>query len=89
MEHLQDHDPSIVFLTETWLKTDVSDVTAMLKTYGYKLVHNRRKNRDKETGGGVGVLLRTSMKHKHMNTKSFTSFELTMVKVFRNRGTSK
>ena len=65
MEHIQDHNPSIVFLTETWLKSDVSDVTALVKTYGYRLVHNRRKNREKETGGGVGVLLKTGMKYKH------------------------
>ena len=48
MEHLQDHKPSIVFLTETWLKSDVSDVTALVKTYGYKLVHNRRKKETKK-----------------------------------------
>ena len=86
MEHLQDHDPSIVFISETWLKSDTSDVTALLKTYGYKLIHNRRKNRDKETGGGVGVLLKSSMKHKHMNFKSYSSFEMTVVKMFRSRG---
>ena len=86
MEHLQDHDPGIVFISETWLKSDTSDVTALLKTYGYKLIHNRRKNRDKETGGGVGVLLKSSMKHKHMNFKSFSSFEMTVVKMFRSRG---
>ena len=88
MEHIQDHNPSIVFLTETWLKSDVSDVTALVKTYGYRLVHNRRKNREKETGGGVGVLLKTGMKYKHMSRKSYSSFELTVVKVFQNRGKS-
>ena len=88
MEHIRDHDPSIGFLTETWLKSEVSDVTALVKTYGYRLLHNRRKNREKQTGGGVGVLLKTGMKYKHMSRKSYSSFELTVVKVFQNRGKS-
>ena len=66
----------------------MSDVTALVKTYGYRLVHNRRKNREKETGGGVGVLLKTGTKYKHVSRKSFSSFELTVVKVFQNRGKS-
>ena len=36
------------------------------------MLHNRGKNRQKETGGGV---------YKHMKTKTYSSFELTMVKV--------
>ena len=86
MEHLIDRSPDIVFLNETWLKSDTSDITALLKTYGYKLVHNRRKNRAKETGGGVGVMLKLGMKYKHMPIKTYSSFELTVVKLFRNRG---
>ena len=86
MEHLLDRMPKIVFLNETWLKSDVSDITALVKTYGYKLVHNRRKNREKETGGGVGIMLKLGMKHKHVPVKSYSSFELTVLKLFRNRG---
>ena len=86
MEHLLDRDPKIVFLTETWLKSDVSDVTALVKTYGYKLVHDRRKNRDKETGGGVGIMLKLGMKHKHVPIRTYSSFELTLLKLFQNNG---
>ena len=50
LEHLLDRDPGIVFISETWLKSDSGDITALLKSCGYKLVHNRRKNRAKETG---------------------------------------
>lgn len=88
MEHILDRKPGVVFLNETWLKADTSDVTALIKTYGYKLVHNRRKNREKETGGGVGIMLKLGMKYKHMPVKTYASFELTVVKLFRNRGQS-
>ena len=35
------------------MKADKDNVTALVKTFGYTLVHNRRKNRQKELGGGV------------------------------------
>lgn len=86
MEHLIDRGPDIVFLNETWLLTDTSDVTALIKTYGYKLIHNKRKNRAKETGGGVGILLKLGAKYKHVPIKTYSSFELTVVKLFGVRG---
>ena len=75
MEHLLDRNPSIVFISETWLKTDNNHVTALVKTYNYILLHNRRKDRDKELGGGVGILLKVGIHNKHINDKVFTSFE--------------
>ena len=81
MEHLMDRDPAIVFLSETWLKSDKNHVTALVKTYGYILVHNRRKNREKELGGGVGILLKKYIVHKHVNYKFFSSFEMILVKI--------
>ena len=81
-----DRKPNIVFLNETWLKSEASDITALVKTYGYQLVHNRRKNREKETGGGVGVMLKVGTKHKHIPVKTYSSFELTLIRLFRNRG---
>ena len=86
MEHIMDRKPNIVFLNETWLKSEASDITALVKTYGYQLIHDRRKNRDKETGGGVGVMLKHGTKHKHIPIKMYSSFELTLTKLFRNRG---
>ena len=68
------------------MKSDSNDITALIKSYGYNLVHNRRKNREKETGGGVGVMLKLGMKYKHMHIKSYSSFELTMVKLFSKKG---
>ena len=57
MEHILDRKSDIVFLTETWLPSDKNSITAEVKTYGYKLLHNRRKDRLKEIGGGVGILI--------------------------------
>ena len=82
MEHILDRDPDVVFYTETWLTSDCNHVTALVKTYGYKLLHNRRKNRLKETGGGVGLLVKSNIGHKHMKSKTYSSFESTVVKLF-------
>ena len=81
MEHLLDRDPGIVFVSETWLKSNKCSVTALVKTYGYVLVHNRRKDRQKETGGGVGVLLKQDFKYKRIPHKQFSSFEHIMINV--------
>ena len=81
MEHVIDNDPSIVLLQETWLKSNRSNVTALVKEYGYVLLHNIRKNREKSSGGGVGILLKKDMKYKKIKHGQFTSFEHKVVKV--------
>ena len=82
MEYILDRDYDVVFLSETWLTSDFNHVTALVKSYGYMLLHNRRKNRLKEIGGGVGILLKLSIGSKHIKSKEYSSFELTIVKVF-------
>lgn len=81
MEHVKDHDADVVFLSETWMQSNNDDITAMIKPYGYKLLHNRRRNRDKAKGGGVGVMLKVSLSSKHLTSKPFSSFEHTTIKV--------
>ena len=68
-------------LSETWLKSNRGNITAIVKEYDYVLVHNIRKNRKKENGGGVGILLKTDISYKRINNKQFTSFEHVMVKI--------
>ena len=80
MEHLLDRGPSIVFLSETWLKSNRNEVTSLVKTYGYILLHNIRKNREKETGGGVGILLKFGICYKRIKHKQFSSFEHIVIK---------
>ena len=79
MEHILDLDANAFFLSETWLESDKNDITALFKSYGFTLLHNRRKGREKETGGGVGVAVKSTMIHKHKKCKFFSSFEVTMV----------
>ena len=79
MEHIIDYDADLVFVTETWMESDKNDITAMIKDRGYAMIHNRRKNRDKDTGGGVGVIVKSTVKAKHISCKSFKSFEHTLV----------
>ena len=50
MEHILDYKADVIFLSETWMSSDDDDITAVIKTYGYKLLHNRRRNREKELG---------------------------------------
>ena len=82
MEHVKDYEADVIFLTETWMQFDNDDVTATVKTHGYKLLHNRRRNREKSTtGGGVGFMVKSSLIVRHVTAKHFSSFEQTMVKI--------
>ena len=81
MEHILDHESDIVFLTETWLQSDTNTITAEIKTFGYKLLHDRRKDRAKETGGGVGILIKAGLTAKQQPARHFESFEHTVVKL--------
>ena len=81
LEHLIDYDADVVFLSETWMEAEKTDVTAMFKTRGYKMLHNRRTGRQKEVGGGVGVVVRSSLHSKKLSCKPYKSFEHTMVNV--------
>ena len=88
MEHIIDYDADVVFVSETWMQSNNDDITAMIKPYGYKLLINRRRNRDKIIGGGVGVMLKESLSSKHISIKQFSSFEHTTVKVQLNDKTN-
>ena len=81
MEHILDRGSDVVFLTETWLQEDKNAITAEIKTYGYRLLHDRRKDREKERGGGVGILVRATLIAKQLSVKHFHSFEHTIVKM--------
>ena len=81
MEHLTDNRPEIVFLTETWLTSEKNKITAEVKEYGYELLHKIRKNRRKERGGGVGVLIRANITGKQLLSKEFHSFEHCVVRI--------
>ena len=81
MEHITDKNPDVVFLTETWLTSEKNSITAEVKDYGYKLLHKIRKNREKDRGGGVGILLRSDIAGKQLLSKDYHSFEHNVVKM--------
>ena len=81
MEHILDCNLDVVFLRETWLQTDENAITAEAKTYGYEILHNRRKDREKERGGGVRVLVRNKISAKQQKSKHYSSLEYTVVQI--------
>ena len=81
LEHVTDYDADVVFLTETWMEADKNDITAMVKGRGYRMLHNRRKGREKEDGGGVGILVKSRISCKQLSCKKYKSFEHTMVSI--------
>ena len=81
MEYVTDYDADVMLLSETWLKSRKSSITATIEEYGYTLKHSIRKNRAKETGGGVGVLLKQSLTAKQVKSKQYQTFEHHAIKV--------
>ena len=81
MEEIIDERPELVFIQETWLKTLKSDATSIVKDYGYVLVHEIRKNIEKETGGGVGIMIKLGMKYEPVKQRKYSSFEHIVVRI--------
>lgn len=81
MEHLTDNNRDVIFLTETWLTSEKNNITAEVKDYGYELLHKIRKNREKDRGGGVGALLKSTISGKQLISKDYHSFEHNVVKI--------
>ena len=77
MEHVVDNKADIVFLTETWLRTSHSAVTATIKRYGYTPYHQVRDHDEKSRGGGIGILCsnKYEIKTKKLKLPKPQSFE--------------
>ena len=86
MEHVTDFDADVLFLSETWLKSKKNNITAMFDEYGYKLHHNIRTERKKETGGGVGILVKSTLDVKPVKVKQYQTFEHSVVKLHMRDG---
>ena len=81
MEHIIDYDADISFLSETWLLSNKNSITSMIKEYGYHTHHAKRQNRSKITGGGVGILVKSSLDTTRKVSKQFLSFESSVVRL--------
>ena len=77
MEHVVDNKADIVFLTETWLRTSHSAVTATIKRYGYTPYHQVRDHDEKSREGGIGILCsnKYEIKTKKLKLPKPQSFE--------------
>ena len=81
METAADSDADIMLLSETWLRSRKNNVTAIVDEFGYSLHHTIRKHRAKETGGGVGVLVKKTLNAKQIKTTKFQTFEHHALKI--------
>ena len=75
MEHVLDTESNVIFLTETWLTSMKSRYTADIKEYGFKLLHRIRKSEVKDRGGGVGILIKSTIKARIISSTAYSSFE--------------
>ena len=86
MEDLLANDPKVINITETWLTSERNKTTADIKEYGFLPYHKIRKGRQKEIGGGVGVLVTADVKCKLMPTKDYVSFEFSFTRAPLSNG---
>ena len=75
MAYLMDNDISVILLSETWLNDMNNDVTAVVKTNGYNIIHVPRSCSDKTRGGGVAIVYRKSLTFTQVFIKSGSTFE--------------
>ena len=68
MQHVKDCHAGFAFLTETWLTSITSDVTAVIKSYGYNIQNYYRKDSIKKWGCGVVILYLTKYNLKKFIT---------------------
>ena len=78
---LEDKNISVLFVTETWLTSLKNDVTAVIKSHGYSIIHHIRGNSDKIRGGGIGLIYDSSkLNITQVFEKPCESFEFVMGK---------
>ena len=81
MEHVLDYEADVVLISETWFKSKKNNVTSTIGAYGYTIYHTIRKDRKKETGGGVGIIVKKGLNSKMIKVKQFQTFEHCAVKI--------
>ena len=85
MQLIDDKDIDIAAICETWLTDKANTTTAFIKEYGYDIFHDFRND---QRGGGVALLLKSSIKSWPVKPcSSFSSFE-TVIRMIKS-GTSK
>ena len=73
MQLIDDKDVDIAAVCETWLTDKANVTTAIIKDYGYDIYHDFRND---QRGGGVALILKSSIKSWSVRLcSSFSSFE--------------
>ena len=72
LQILEDNETDLCFLTETWLKTQNNNITALLNEAGFKISHFTRSIK---RGGGVAIISKQVYESKFEKSLEFNSFE--------------
>ena len=62
---LIDNEIDLAFISETWFNSQSNSITALIKSYGFEIIHVFREKR----GGGVGILWKKCLQ-KHIRFSS-------------------
>ena len=75
-------ESDVIFISETWMKSQNNKTTATIKDYGYIMTHVIRDDPSKERGGGVGIIHKKDIGGKSVKPKKmFSSFQYTSVQI--------
>ncbi|KAL5270292.1 hypothetical protein ACHWQZ_G001136 [Mnemiopsis leidyi] len=75
MGYMEDRDIEIAGLCETWLTDNCNATTAVIKSYGYSIIHDHRGN---QKGGGTAIVFKPYYKLSVVKLfECFKSFEFT------------
>jgi hypothetical protein len=79
METLVENSIDLAGICETWLKDSNCPTTAAIKSFGYSILHNHRKEKK---GGGTAIIYKSYYSITcYRSIKDFTSFEYTAATV--------
>ena len=74
LELIEDSDIDFGYISETWFHADKNDITALAQDKGYLSRHVRRQNREKELGGGVGIVIKIARAIYEQGGKKYNQF---------------
>ena len=75
MGYIEDRDIDIAGLCETWLTDSHNATTAVIKSYGYSMIHDHRDN---QKGGGTAIVFKPFYKVSVVKlSECFKTFEVT------------
>ena len=75
-----DNSIAVLFVTETWLTEANNNITAAIKSSGFRIVHRIRASPDKTRGGGVGVIHSAELNLTQVFISHGNTFESVCVK---------